>query len=587
MSSFRNQIDEIKSKIKISEEISKHNIKLVQKGNDLWSLCFFHNEKTPSMKINDDLSSYYCFGCGAKGDLITFYTDYLNYSFSDALKELADKAGIKLNLDNRLKKFDEEKSEKINEIFELASEWFHSNLYLKENIKSLKYLKKRNISENTIKFFKIGYSSNLNSSLLDHLKKKSFTEKELLKTSLFILAKNNKIRDFFYKRLIFPIYNVNSKVIGFGGRSLDGSEPKYINSSESDFFKKRNILYNLDKAKIIARKKNNLLICEGYMDVISLYDKGIKSVVSPLGTALTQEQLIMAWKTCKIPTIMFDGDLAGKKASIKSALLALKLLKPGFSLQFLEMPKDQDPDSLINNLSKNEFIKFLKSPKILSNFIFDYAKESFSYQTPDEKIVFDKYFDDISNLIENKKVKFFYKNEFKNKLYSFFRNKRSFETRGKNQKLDEKIKKLAYKELLSFIGCYINHPSIRIDLIEDISNLDYFDQPLKDCFKELSKKEKINLSSSDLIKSINNEKILNVIKKSLNTAIYQLFPYSSSDYNSHTALVEIKKSLRIIDTRLSNFIELDKSIKDFKSETTLLKWNELKKLSYDYISEIE
>ena len=586
MTSLRDQIDEIKSKIKLSEELSKH-IQLVPKGNDLWSLCFFHNEKTPSMKINDELSSYYCFGCGAKGDLITFYTDYLNYSFKDALKELAGKAGIRLNFDSNLKNLDIVKRKKIYEIFQLASEWFHKNLYLKENVKSLKYFKKRNISENTIKFFKLGYSSSSSFSLFEYLKKRSFSEKDLLETSLFKEDKNKNIRDFFYKRLIFPICDTNSRVIAFGARSLDESEPKYINSSESDFFKKRNLLYNLNKAKIIARKKKNLLICEGYMDVISLSDKDINSVVSPLGTAITQEQLMLAWKVCKIPTIMFDGDLAGKKASIKSALLALKLLKPGFSLQFLEMSKNEDPDSLINNLSKKEFINFLKSPKTLSDYIFDYARESFNYQTPDQKIIFDKYFDDISNLIQNKKVKFFYKNEFKNKLFYFFSNKKTKTINRKDQRLNDKVKNLAYKELLSFIGCYINHPSIRIDLIEDISNMDFFDPPLMDCFKELSKKEKLHLSSNDLINSINNEKVLNIMDKSLNIGIYQLFPYSSSSYNSQEALIEIKKSLKIIETRLSNSAELDKSIKDFKSEKTLLKWKELKKLSYDYISEIE
>ena len=173
MTSFRDQIDEIKSKIKLSEELSKH-IQLISKGNDLWSLCFFHNEKTPSMKINDELSSYYCFGCGAKGDLITFYTEYLNYSFKDALKELADKAGIKLDFDSNIKNEDIGKRKKISEIFELTSKWFHTNLYLKENIQSLEYLKKRNISEDTIKIFKLGYSSNSTSSLFEYLKKKSF-----------------------------------------------------------------------------------------------------------------------------------------------------------------------------------------------------------------------------------------------------------------------------------------------------------------------------------------------------------------------------------------------------------------------------
>ena len=159
---------------------------------------------------------------------------------------------------------------------------------------------------------------------------------------------------------MFPIINNYSKIVGFGGRTIENIEPKYINSAEGNFFKKRKLLFNLENAKKIARKKNNLLICEGYMDVISLADKGIKSVVAPLGTSMTEEQLLLAWRTCKIPTIMFDGDIAGKKASIKSALLALKFIKPGYSLNFLELPDKEDPDSFINKLNKNDFVNFLK-----------------------------------------------------------------------------------------------------------------------------------------------------------------------------------------------------------------------------------
>ena len=588
MTSLRDQIDEIKSKIKLSDELSKH-IQISMRGNDPWCLCFFHNEKTPSMKINDDLSSYYCFGCGAKGDVISFYTDYLNYSFNDAVKELGGKVGININLKrNFLNKDEENKSKKIFNIYEDACNWYSSNIFLKENITILEYLKKRKISHDTIKSFKIGYSSNKQISLFDFLINKSYSEFDLLQTNLFKRNKNNKLRDFFYKRLMFPITNNSSKVIGFGGRSIANMEPKYINSSESGFFKKRNILYNLDNAKKIARKKNNLLICEGYMDVISLADKGINSVVAPLGTSMTNDQLLLAWKICKIPTIMFDGDLAGKKASIKSALLALKYIKPGFSLQFLEIPKDEDPDSLINKLSKNEFIKFLKNPKDLSTFVFDYAKNSFKHKTPDQKIIFDKYFDDITNLIEDKKVRFFYKREFKNKLFNFFKVKNNNNPNLiDSEKLNNKIKNLKEKEYLSFIASYINHPSIRMDVIEDFTRISYDNSDLLGCFSEISKNDKIKLSKEDLIASISNQKIQSIISKSLNTEIYKLFPYSSALFNSRDALSEIKKSIKIIDTRLSNFIELDKSIKDLESEATLLKWNEFKKLSYDYISELE
>ncbi len=585
MNSLRDKIDEIKSKIKLSDELSKHT-KLVNRGNDLWCSCLFHNEKTPSMKINEELSSYYCFGCGAKGDLISFYTDYLKYSFNDALIELSRKAGVTIDRQLNQNTNDKKLIEKIDQIYLEATNFYCKNLYIKENKAALEYLKKRNISEQTINFYKIGYSYNRKISLYNHLKNKSFEEDDLVKSNLFKINTNNK-RDFFYKRLMFPIINNYSKIVGFGGRTIENIEPKYINSAEGNFFKKRKLLFNLENAKKIARKKNNLLICEGYMDVISLADKGVKSVVAPLGTSMTEEQLLLAWRTCKIPTIMFDGDIAGKKASIKSALLALKFIKPGYSLNFLELPDKEDPDSFINKLNKNDFVNFLKNSKNLSNFIFDYAKNSFQHQTPDQKIIFDKYFDDITDLISDKKVKFFYKREFKNKLFSFFNIKINKKLRNDNKKLNEEVMKLKENEYLSFIATFINHQSIRADIIDDIIKIIIENDYLAKSFEEISKRDNINLSSKDIVSYLKNSKYENIVDKALNRQIYQLFPYSSPNFNSQKALQEVKKSAKIIDTRLSNLAELDKSIKNLESEATLLNWQEFEKLSYDYISELE
>ena len=253
----------------------------------------------------------------------------------------------------------------------------------------------------------------------------------------------------------------------------------------------------------------------------------------------------------------------------------------------MELPTNEDPDSYINNLPKNEFIKFLKSPTDLSNYIFNYAKKSFNYDTPDQKIIFDKYFDDITDLIENKKVRFFYKKDFKNKLFAFFNNKKDNLSYSKKVKLDLKIKDLAYKELMSFIITFLNHPTIRTDLLEDITNLNFYDNLAKRSFLEISKKDNLKLSPKDLINSVKDEDVKNLLKKYLNKTIYQLFPYCSTTYNSQESMNEVKKSIKIFERRLSNLSELDKSIKDFETNVTSLKWQELKKLSYDYISEIE
>tara|TARA_Y100000590_G_scaffold235810_1_gene265572 strand:- start:976 stop:2733 length:1758 start_codon:yes stop_codon:yes gene_type:complete len=582
MSTFRNQIDEIKSKIKISDILSKH-VKLEQRGNDKWCLCFFHKEKTASMKISDELCSYYCFGCGTKGDVFTFYTDYLNYSFNDALKELGKKTGVEIRYSSSNN--NSENYKKLYEILDISSRWFENNLFIDENKKVLDYLINRKISKKTIKEFKLGYSNNSSSTLYKYLKNKSISDNDLFKIGLIKKDKNEKIRDFFYKRLIFPIHDINNKVVGFGARTLENSNPKYINSSESDLFKKGRILYNLNQAKEHSRKKRNLLVCEGFMDVIALYEHGIKSVVAPLGTSLTIEQLILLWKYCKVPTLMFDGDLAGKKASIKSALLALKNLNPNYSLNFNELSDGNDPDSYINKYSKKEFANLLKQPKDLSNFIFDHAKNSFPYNTPDQKIILDKYIDDITDQIENSKVKFFYKKEFKNKLFNFFRNYNPSKFLRKDDKLKQKINNLVNLEIFSFIATYINHESLRKDLVEDFSKLLIENDVLKKTIDVIISPDKINLPSSKFSDSILDENILEIINKALNVKIYRLFPYSSPKYSSKTAILDIKNALKIIESRLSNSIEFDKSYKVYKSESEILNWEELKNISYDIISE--
>jgi len=199
-------------------------------------------------------------------------------------------------------------------------------------------------------------------TLFEYLKNKFFNETDIIYSNVVKLDKNNKVKDYFYKRLIFPIMDESSNVIGFGGRSLNNSQPKYINSPESDYFQKRYILFNLSNAKTAARKKNNLLLCEGYMDVISLFEKGIESVVSPLGTALTNQQLNLAWKYCSKPTIMFDGDNAGLRAAYKSALMSLEYISANKFLQFITLPNNQDPDSFVNTKSLDIFIQILKKP---------------------------------------------------------------------------------------------------------------------------------------------------------------------------------------------------------------------------------
>ena len=578
MTFSKSDLEKIKAKILLSSEIEKKT-RLTKKGNDYWCCCLFHEEKTPSFKINDDLGSFYCFGCGVKGDIFTLYTEFYNYSFQDAVSELGQRAGITLHQVNNKQT---QKINTIKKILEATTNWYVNNLEFSEALVCKKYLKKRNLSESTIKKFRIGYSYNSNSTLFSYLKSKSFNEKDIIKSNVVKFDNNNKIKDYFYKRLIFPIMDENSNVKGFGGRSLDNAMPKYINSPESDFFQKRYLLYNLSNAKISARKKNNLLICEGYMDVISLYEKKIESVVSPLGTALTEQQLNLAWKYSSKPTLMFDGDTAGLRAAYKSALLSLKHLSANRLLQFITLPQNEDPDSFVNNKPMNDFIKILKKPLPLVNFVFYHASLANPLNNIDDKIIFDKYLNDIIETINDKKIKYFYKNEFQSLFFDRIKS-RSKKIYSKRINFNSTKNSLFYKQLCSFIATYINHKSIRVKILKELLNADILDESTLNLLKEISQPTNLGKSAKELLKCIKDKKIKKTFENCLKVQIYQLFPYSSPKFDSNQALQETKESCDNLKTRLLNLKKINKRLNSFLEDSNQLNWEELQKINNELI----
>tara|TARA_Y100000590_G_scaffold458184_1_gene612330 strand:+ start:127 stop:1869 length:1743 start_codon:yes stop_codon:yes gene_type:complete len=569
MSFSKTDLDEIKSKISLKNEIEKKT-KLIKKGKDYWCCCPFHEEKTPSCKVNDEQGTFYCFGCSAKGDIFTIYTDLYNYKFQDAVKELAQRIGIKIELkDIKISK----EQNLIKDILEESCNWFQNNLKNEKEKYCINYLKSRNVSEEIIENFRLGFSFNIEKNLFDYLKEMSFSEKDIIKSNVVKIDKNNRIKDYFYKRLIFPIMNEGGQVVGFGGRSLGDTNPKYINSPESTFFQKRKILYNLSQAKSVARKKNNLLICEGYMDVISLYQRGIKSVVAPLGTALTEEQLNLAWRYSTKPTIMFDGDKAGLRASFKSALMALPLLTSKNFLQFINLDEGYDPDSFINNFSFNSFLKIIKKPKSLINFVFEESSRTISLDNADQKVSFDKYLDDIINMIKDKKIKYFYKNEFKSLFFNRLKNNSL--TSVKNIKPKKINTPLIQKQIFSFIASCINHPSIRKQLINELLNISLLDEMELDFLHQINEESVINKNRNEIIKFFEDTKWAKFVEECTDTAIYQLFPYSSTKFDAQKSLEEIIESCKNLNTRLLKLKKINKSLNSFVKDSTQLNWEEL------------
>ena len=574
MSFSKFDLDLIKSKILLSSELEKRT-KVIKKGKDFWCCCPFHEEKTPSCKINEELGTYYCFGCGAKGDIFSIYTDLYNYKFIDALKELSQKAGVKIDFNDYKKS---KKENIIENILELSCLWFHNNLQKSSAKNCNEYLNKRKLTKETINVFKLGFSFNSDTSLYQYLKSKSFKDEDILTSNVIKIDRNNKIRDYFYKRLIFPIRNTQGKVVGFGGRALDDSNPKYINSPESKFFQKRYLLYNLDIAKNSARKKNNLLICEGYMDVISLYQNGIFSVVAPLGTALTEEQLNLSWNYSSKPTIMFDGDNAGIRASYKTAIMALPIINNKNFLQFATLPSEYDPDSYINKFSFKEFVEYLKNPESLIQFIFEHSSKTISLNNADEKISYDKYLDDLIETIKDSKTKYFYKSEFKSLFFNKIRNL-GISKNKKNKVFNKREINLNEKQNLSFISSAINNLEFREKIIEALFRSKILDKKEMDFLDQLRKKENIKLRNDEIIQKFGKEIFEEIIKNSTSPQIYQLFPYSSPLFDPQDAYEEIIKSINNLNTRLSNLKKINKSLDTFVKNSNTLNWNELQSIN--------
>ncbi len=566
----KTDLDNIKSKIQISSELEKKT-KLIKKGKDIWCCCPFHNEKTPSCKINDDYGTFYCFGCGAKGDIFTIYQDLFNYTFLDAVKELSERAGVKINFND---KSNYNKNNNIFKILEISTKWFQNNLNIKDN-SCYNYLNNRGLSDETIKVFRLGYSYNKHNSLYEYLKSLSFNDDEILESNVVKKDNNNKIKDFFYKRLIFPITNIQGKVVGFGGRVLNDSNPKYINSPESDFFKKRSMLYNLNLAKDSARKKKNILICEGYMDVISLFQNNIKSVVAPLGTAFTEEQLKLSWRFSDKPTIMFDGDEAGKRASYRTALMSLPFLIPNKSIQFVNLPNNTDPDIFLKNKRLDDLLNLLKKPIKLIDYIFYTSSSQVSLTDADQKISYDKYLDDLIENIKDKKIKYFYKREFKS---LFFNELKISNKKNKISTIPKQVSSLKTKQIYSFIASAINHKEVRLQIVDTIIENMELDN-IENKIINLLKNEDINSESKEFIMQKFDDDLKKFIESNITVdSVYQLFPYSRSKYDPQKALIEIQESSKNLNTRLSNLKKINKSLNTFEENSSSLNWEELQNI---------
>jgi len=403
-------LDEIRARTSLSGVIGKQ-VKLTRAGREWKACCPFHKEKTPSFTINDEKGFYHCFGCGAHGDAIRFLTDARGLPFMDAVKELADSAGMDLPVPDPRAQQKAERASSLYEVMDAAARWFSEQLGGVEGGDARSYLQRRGIGDATRQRFGFGFAPDSRSKLKAALKQ--FGPEKLIEAGLVIEPEGGKEPyDRFRGRLMIPIRDQRGRVIAFGGRIIGEGEPKYLNSPETPLFDKGRTLYNLDRAGQASRDASRLIVVEGYMDVIALDQAGIAESVAPLGTAVTEGQLERLWRLVPCPVLCFDGDAAGQKASLRAALRALPHVGPGRSLGFVTMPPGQDPDDLLRSKGRPALEALLNLSEALVDRIWREEVAAEPIATPEQKAgLRRRLFDHASNIADSD-VREQYRSEF-------------------------------------------------------------------------------------------------------------------------------------------------------------------------------
>ena len=376
-------VEEVRMKNDIVDVISGY-VKLQKKGSNYFGLCPFHNEKSPSFSVSPSKQMYYCFGCGAGGNVITFVMEYENYSFMEALQMLADRAGVALPKQEYSKEAKEAADLRtaLLEINSMAANYYYFQLTNPQGEVGYRYLRDRQLADDTIRHFGLGFANKTSDDLYRYLRAKGYDDKILKETGLVTIEERGA-HDKFWNRVMFPIMDVNNRVIGFGGRVMGAGEPKYLNSPETKLFDKSRNLYGLNYARLSREKY--ILICEGYMDVIAMHQAGFTNAVASLGTAFTTQHAALLKRYTDKVVLTYDSDGAGTKA----ALRAIPILRDvGMSIRVLNMQPHKDPDEFIKNMGAEAFRERIEQARNSFLFEIDVLKRNYEMDDPEQKTGF-------------------------------------------------------------------------------------------------------------------------------------------------------------------------------------------------------
>ncbi len=579
-------LDEIKTRLKVSTVVSK-SVVLKKRGKEYVGLSPFKNEKTPSFTVNDEKEFYHCFATSEHGNIFDFVMKTQNFKFGEAVKHLAQLAGMQ---PYTFTKQDEEREKQWKQYQSIYSQYvdFYHNELLKNEIHSSArdYLKNRSLSKDEVKKFKIGYVEK-NPSFFEKFKSQ-FEEQSLIDTGLFYFDEKKKIYlERFRGRLIFPINNISGQPIALGGRIIENLDylAKYINSPETIFFKKGSNLYNLDLARKLSNKQDHIYLVEGYMDVVGLNKNGIDNVVANLGTSLTDKQIFTLNQFFDDIIICFDGDESGYKAALRAAENSIKALKPEKQISFLFLPDKEDPDSYVNKNGKDNFIDFAKQSKLLIHqFIFSHYKKQ-TENNPSSMAIFEKKLRNIANTINDNFIKKYVLEYFlekiaeltphsnQNKKKFYLKRTKSLESTKKHFKESQSLSAVELKEF-SLLYLVLNNLNLINENIHLIENIKLFTEVNKKIFETIIKKlksdQQVRIEDLQL-----DEQLLEKISKF--APIKHILKNQSDDKHKVMELLDdISRDLMNYDLEF-RIQELESKFSIDMSETTFNELKELKK----------
>tara|TARA_A100000164_G_scaffold375053_1_gene409279 strand:+ start:2378 stop:4147 length:1770 start_codon:yes stop_codon:yes gene_type:complete len=578
-------LDEIKVRVKVSTIVSK-TISLKKRGKEFIGLSPFKNEKTPSFTVNDEKEFYHCFSTGEHGNVFDFLMKTQNLKFGEAVRTLANLAGMRPFM---FTKKDEEREKKFNQYISLISKYSdicHLNLINNKNFKLQKYLENRKLSKELVKLFSLGYCEN-KTDIYEKLKNE-YDENILKDSGLFYFDEKKKIYiERFRNRLIFPIKDISGRTIAFGGRIYEDKKylAKYINSPETDFFKKGSNLYNLHKVRKLTNNIDEVYLVEGYMDVIGLAKNQIENVVANLGTALTDKQINILYQFFDHIIICFDGDNSGYLAAVRAAESLIKELQPNKKISFLFLPEKEDPDTFVNKNGKEKFLKFSAENLIsIFDFIYNHHKKN-TDNNPTSLALFEKNLRRLANSIKDDYIKKYVLENFLEKISQLTPNlkKKKFVYKNSSKSLDitqkqfDKTKSLTLIEVKEFsVLCLI------------LKNLKFFGKNLN-LLKELKLFTNENsLILNRLISELEKNYMIQISEIDLDPQLIEkIFSFASIKYILEKNISDEKQISELFDEirrDLKNY-ELEARIteleakfsKDF-SENTFEELKELKKL---------